>query len=107
MSWKIRKVNENTEGSFRLFSRKLLEERTGVSKMLHHWKGVGPTGGQEGNIFTEAIQGRGVRVTLNCKGRFFSSLYFTRYNMMHRKEYEVPIQTLLPILQMNDLEDIT
>jgi hypothetical protein len=22
--------------------RKLLEERTGVSKMLHHWKEVGP-----------------------------------------------------------------
>ena len=28
--------------------RKLLEERTGVSKMLHHWKEVRPTGGRRG-----------------------------------------------------------
>lgn len=73
LRWEIRKVNENTQSSFRLFSEGSLGGRSIASQVLNSCKMLGLHGRAGGSLYPKGIELRVVEVTpqLFNKEKFF------------------------------------
>lgn len=89
LSWKIRKVNENTQSSFRIFSEGSFGEKSFSLPSAVLLKTGGTRGPSWGRPCTEAMVLREVEETRQiAKKEVCFSFRCIRYNMMYRGESE-------------------